>query len=154
MLFLINFYTTLCQDVEIDANGYIVYCPCMGKILIFITFMISSNTSIIIFMILIPGRFGNQADHFLGVLGFAQALNRTLVLPPWVEYRTGETRSVSTRLTVVKIFLIILYELEHFSEILRNIRKVYIFCQNFLYMWILKYSEIFPIIKKKYFLIF
>lgn len=42
VLFVINFYIAFCRDIDIDRNGYIVYCPCMGKILIITTLIHNS----------------------------------------------------------------------------------------------------------------
>lgn len=87
---LVITFCTANRNTSIDPNGYILYCPCMGKQ----TFIIIFKDKLTSVPSLYPaGRFGNQADHFLGSLGFAKQLDRTLVLPPWVEYRKGELRS-------------------------------------------------------------
>lgn len=71
--------------LSVDPNGYVIYCPCMGKFSFstYDSFGCLKNTSCCF-----AGRFGNQAEQLLGSLAFAKALNRTLVLPHWVAHST------------------------------------------------------------------
>lgn len=49
-----------------SPKGYLVYCPCMGQ-------------------------FGNQVAQLLGAMALAHDTGRTLVLPPFIEYKRGKT---------------------------------------------------------------
>ena len=31
------------EDIEVDANGYMMFCPCMGKAILFCTFHSNCN---------------------------------------------------------------------------------------------------------------
>ncbi|TKR70341.1 hypothetical protein L596_022380 [Steinernema carpocapsae] len=53
--------STLVIGFDVDPNGYVMFCPCMG-------------------------RFGNQMEQFLGSMSFARGVGRTLILPPLVTY--------------------------------------------------------------------
>ncbi|WKX97352.1 hypothetical protein Q1695_013196 [Nippostrongylus brasiliensis] len=64
MMLITSFFCALLvsvYSVEIDPKGYIIFCPCMG-------------------------RYGNQVDQLLGVMRFSKELDRTLVLPNFIEY--------------------------------------------------------------------
>lgn len=87
--FLILSFLIAVSCVELDPLGYILYCPCMGKFTYNNIHCYLNNSKNVIL-----GRFGNQADHFLGSLAFAKKLNRTLALPAWIEYRYGERKSI------------------------------------------------------------
>lgn len=56
------------SDIEVDPSGYVLFCPGMGG-------------------------FDNQVEQFLGAIDFAKELERTLVLPYWIEYHTTDRDS-------------------------------------------------------------
>ncbi|GMT33889.1 hypothetical protein PFISCL1PPCAC_25186 [Pristionchus fissidentatus] len=66
LLLLLTAAAAVASAAEVDPNGYVIYCPCMG-------------------------RFGNQMEQHLGAFHFANVLGRTIVLPPMVGHEPGST---------------------------------------------------------------
>jgi hypothetical protein len=54
------------QPPEWDPKGYVIAFACQG-------------------------RFGNQMDYLLGTMDYATQVDRTLILPPWVDYNAKKT---------------------------------------------------------------
>jgi peptide-O-fucosyltransferase len=87
LLLLLVYLNIYCfAQYEPDPNGYVMFCPCMGKM---------NNCYMIEVDFIFQGRFGNQAEQFLGVISFTRTLNRTLVLPHWIEYPPRSVTSVN-----------------------------------------------------------
>ncbi|GMT03087.1 hypothetical protein PENTCL1PPCAC_25261 [Pristionchus entomophagus] len=77
------------RAAEVDPNGYVIYCPCMG-------------------------RFGNQMEQHLGAFHFAAVLGRTMVLPPLVGH---EPRSTIAKMTAFEDVFQLAVIKKHFKSI-------------------------------------